>query len=230
MIDDESNSGLEALIAAMERAIEHEMTAAEMTPYERLCLDGVFREVRPVRIDGKAALMSAGVAATPPLEFLHFQAKSRIPAWQYLAGVRFRADWTVARVPSSGVVDPTRLAMFNVDGLDKQRASYNGRGAGAGIKRIDNVPAARLDAQRRLGKLAAKIPALSFRLAEMIIGLELRMGEVGVQLGMDERSVGHRFRETLIHLAGAYALSHTVDAKPRPTRVAHFGGADVEAL
>jgi len=217
--DDEVDAGLEALMSAMERAIEQEMSGAEMSPYERLCLDGMFREVRPVRVDGKAALMAA---ATPPLEFLHFQAKSRIPAWQYLAGVRFRADWTVARVPSSGVVDPTRLAMFNVDGLSQQRAAYTGKGHGGGISRIDNVPAARLDAQRRLGKLASRIPALSFRLAEMIIGLELRMGEVGVQLGMDERSVGHRFREALIHLAGAYALSHTTDARPRATRVMHF--------
>lgn len=219
------------LMVALEGAIEREVRDAQMSPFERLCLDGIFRDhIRPMGLPDGASM--APGASTPPLEFLYHQAKNRIPLWQYLAGVRFRIDFVIARAPSSGVVDPTRMALYAVEGLDRARSEWKGRGGGGAPPRIDNVPVARLDAQRRLGLVARKIPALSFRLAEMVIGAEMRMPEVGKRLGLDDRTVGHRFREALIHLAGVYAILHTVDAKPRPiTSVCPMpekGMADVE--
>lgn len=213
---DEPEDQFGSFLAGLIARLQAETDRHDLPPITRIVFDGIphvsnycLRDEGPVYFDATSV---GGIERQPitskmaPLEFLHFQARTPIALYQYIAGVLFRTDFEMSRVGSSGVIDASRLAMFAVDGIDKERSEYHGKGAKRMV-RVANVSDRRLDALKRLGAIAAKISDLSYWMLEKVVGDERPISEVAKIMRADERYAGPRFREALDEAAKYYRLA-----------------------
>lgn len=114
--------------------------------------------------------------------------------------------------------------------VDYERAEIHGARAIPIRERTDGgkvdlgVTDEQMRAQKMLGHIRRELGAIGDRLATWVLGEKLSLADVALRLGkvapMDQKVLGHRFRECLDTIAAAYGLAHdnmgAIGPRPRP--------------
>ena len=200
-----SNPKASDLNEAMEHTIDAMTRLSTLSPATKVTFDGSYFQHRPVADeDGQFLGHEFRRTDTPPLEAL-LQARSPIEPYQYLAGVRFRLDWTASQIGPLASVDYARAAQYATEEVLKA-GKWDGAMGGKILRGVAGISDAKLDASARLGRVAKEINKLSFWLARKVIGEEWTIVQCAGELGRDQRYVGPRFREALDELAFHYKM------------------------
>lgn len=197
------------LAEVLEQAI-HDMTnGGKLSPRAQVAFEGHSFALDTVRVpkeaggDDRPQLRNV---STAPLESLYFRKVAPIELYQYAAGTRFRLDWTQAQISPLRAVDYAQAAIYATEAVQKAyRDGYDGRGAGSALRGFTE-PADRLDALKRLGDALGAVSPMSGWMAQTVVGQEWTLAHVAAAMGVSDRYVIERMRETLDELARHYRM------------------------
>lgn len=209
---------------ALDDRILNLTSAGEVPPAAKIAFDGATGVDDLSRLhDAVQSIEIIAPHKATPIEYMRRQARNPLAEWEYLAAMRFRADFDVVHASSSGVANYASMGMYDT-ALSRQhaKAGYTGKGASR-MASTGGIADARLSAMQRRGAFAQGAGHMSFYLAEAIIGLELWPRDVAAHLGESPDYIGRRFREALHDLAGFYRL-HARGPRSGSTRAWHAPG------
>jgi hypothetical protein len=195
-------------------AIAEESNNELKRPLDQIGLGDKYRDFRAVEMldpdqrPGQGEIVMRSMKS--PLEYMFYQSQAPIERFQYLAGLKFRVDYSMAMPSSSGVVNYDSMAEMAIEESAKALREFNEKTFRQSYAKTQfdfNGPNdSRIDAMDRLGALAAEISDVGFYMLKRVVGEEYQIKDVASFLGEDRRYVSKRFHEALTEAAAHYRL------------------------
>lgn len=207
---EEEQTAPESVEEAMEQAIARLIATAKLSPLSKITMEGHsfhYAKIRHEDEDGNwLPFEMKKVSHAAPLEAL-LASTNPITDVQYLAGLRWRMDWSASQISSLGAIDYTQAATYATEWMLSHEMPASGpRLAGTLRRAVSNPSDRKLDAMKRLGDAVAAIGPTSSWFARKLIGEEISINAASTMLGVDKRYTTQRLRETLDDLARHYGM------------------------